>query len=75
MTSSGQSVTPPPVRDMEAFVRGWVSGWLEGGGEMHPDIARQAVDAYARHRAHSSTELPEPWRARLSKALEEVQAQ
>lgn len=75
-TDSGQSNSEPMAfraEDVEAikvFVKGWVSGWLEAGGEFHADTAERALAAWQRHQTFGGEELPEPYEARLQRALE-----
>jgi hypothetical protein len=77
MTDPGQSDGEPMAfraEDVDAitrFVKGWVSGWLEAGGEFTPDIAERAVAAWQRHQEFGGRELPEPHEARLQRALEQ----
>jgi hypothetical protein len=80
MTPPGQSDTDEPLgfradelEPIKVFVKAWVSGWLEAGGEFTPDIAERAVAAYQRHAELGGQELPEPYERRLRDALEAKQ--
>jgi hypothetical protein len=68
MTETGQSDI-----DAVAFVKGWISGWLEGGGKLDKTVAAKALAALERHREFGSVTLGEPWQKRLEEAIAEAQ--